>query len=77
MTMPSHADEDRWRRRVDRERRARLEAEQIAESALRDLYTRQRSVRLLTDVSILANESDNVPAAYRGSSRLLRQYLRL
>lgn len=70
----SPTDEARWRQRVDREHRARLEAERIAEGALRDLYTRQRGVGLLSEVSILANESDDVAEAYRGTARALREY---
>lgn len=72
MTTP--ADSSRWQRRVDREHRARLEAERIAESALRDQYTRERGVALLSHVSILANESDDVAEAYRGAARALRDY---
>lgn len=70
----SPTDEARWQRRVDREHRARLEAERIAETALRDLYTRQRGVGLLSEVSILANESDDITEAYRGTARALRDY---
>lgn len=67
-------DADRWRRRVDREHRARLAAEEIAESTLRNLYTRQRSVQLLSDISVLANEATETAVAFAGAADLLRDY---
>ena len=43
--------------RVERERRARAEAESLAERGLRDLYERQREVELLAAVSAAANSA--------------------
>ena len=63
------------RRRVQRERAARLAAEQIAETALRDLYTRQRSLQLLSDIAVLANTAANEREAYAGAAKLLRTHL--
>lgn len=45
-------------RRLDRERRARLEAERLAESGLRDLYVSRARIELLNGISVRANESD-------------------
>lgn len=43
-----HADVAALQRRLDRERRARLEAEAIAERALRDVYHNQEALLLAT-----------------------------
>lgn len=47
----------RWQRRVDRERRARLQAERIAEDSIRTAWERQREIELLSAVAISANEA--------------------
>jgi diguanylate cyclase (GGDEF)-like protein len=47
----------RLRRRLDRERAARLEAETIAEKGLRDLYKNQQQLELLERIATAANET--------------------
>ena len=46
------------RRQLDRERRARREAEEIAERTTRSLFDRQRELELQAQVARAANESD-------------------
>jgi signal transduction histidine kinase/ActR/RegA family two-component response regulator len=53
----------RLTRRLERERKARLAAEAIAEAGLRDLYEKQREVRLLQMIAAAANEASAVEAA--------------
>lgn len=50
----------RLRRRLDRERNARLEAEQIAEHGMRELYLKQRQLQLLEAIAVKANQSSNL-----------------
>jgi diguanylate cyclase (GGDEF)-like protein len=52
-------------RRAKRERAARIEAEAIAESGLRDLYESQRRLILLQRITDGANRSGDVPSALR------------
>jgi diguanylate cyclase (GGDEF)-like protein len=47
----------RLRRRLDRERIARLEAETIAEKGLRDLYENQQQLKLLEQIATAANQT--------------------
>ena len=47
-------------RRLERERRIRHEAEDIAERGLRDLYRKQRDLEVLFTITIMANQSDSV-----------------
>ncbi|MFM5949373.1 MAG: hypothetical protein ACKOPM_09105, partial [Novosphingobium sp.] len=42
-------------RRLERERRARQEAERLAESGLRDLYVSRARIELLNGISVRAN----------------------
>jgi sigma-B regulation protein RsbU (phosphoserine phosphatase) len=44
-------------RRLERERRIRHEAEQIAEHGLRDLYQKQRDLEFLSTITTLANQA--------------------
>jgi putative nucleotidyltransferase with HDIG domain len=60
----------RLKRRLERERLARAEAEVIAEQGLRALYARQRAVELLQAVAGAANEADSLEPA---SSLVLEQ----
>ncbi len=60
---PGPSELDRLRRRLDRERKARLESEAIAEHALRQLYTKQREVDLLRAIAVAANESSTIEDA--------------
>src|SRR5688572_7129701 len=57
------AEHERLRRRLEREHRARLEAEAIAERGTRELYDRQRELALLNAVTDAANAADTVDAA--------------
>src|ERR1700677_1337111 len=50
-------------RRLDRERRSRLEAEAIAERTTRVLYIKQRELALLQAVAAAANEAGSVEQA--------------
>jgi diguanylate cyclase (GGDEF)-like protein len=51
------AEIERLRRRLDRERRARREAEKIAESTTSTLYDRQRELELLEAVAAASNQA--------------------
>src|ERR1700738_4042160 len=51
------------RRRLERERRSRLEAEAIAEKGLRDLYERQQQLQLLEKIAEAANPSTSLQDA--------------
>lgn len=54
---------ERLERRLERERQARAEAEQIAERATRENYNRQRELRLLEAVASAANQARSIEAA--------------
>lgn len=54
---------ERLRGRLERERRARREVEEIAEKATRDLYERQSELELLHAVAVAANEAATVEDA--------------
>jgi diguanylate cyclase (GGDEF)-like protein len=56
-------DAGRLARRLERERRARREAETIAEQTTRDLYDRQQELALLEAVAGAANEASSLEAA--------------
>lgn len=62
MTQPNElADEAaQLRRRLERERATRLQAEQIAEKGLRDLYEKQKHVELLAEISAAANSTKSM-----------------
>jgi len=47
-------------RRLERERKTRLAAENIAERGLRDLYQKQRDLEFLSTITIMANEAGSV-----------------
>ncbi|HET7412383.1 MAG TPA: diguanylate cyclase, partial [Pararhizobium sp.] len=50
----------RLKRRLERERAARLEVEAVTERGLRELYMREQELRLLQDVATAANLSQSV-----------------
>ncbi|MDN5926197.1 MAG: EAL domain-containing protein [Hyphomicrobiales bacterium] len=50
----------RLKRRLERERAARLEVEAISEKGLRELYMREQELRLLQDIATSANLSQSV-----------------
>ena len=57
----NHADDiAKLTRRLERERRTRLEAERIAERGLRELYDKQEQLRLLERITVAANESSSL-----------------
>jgi signal transduction histidine kinase len=53
------------KRRAERDRRARLEAEAIAEGGLRELYEKKVQIELLGAIAVVANESTGVEEALR------------
>jgi diguanylate cyclase (GGDEF)-like protein len=61
-TSPSAAEErkGRLRRRLERERTARREAERISEGATRALFERQQELALLESIATAANEATNL-----------------
>lgn len=50
-------DNELLRRRLERERRTRRQAEEIAEQGLLDLYQKRRALEFLSEISIMANEA--------------------
>lgn len=56
------AEVARLKRRLERERATRLEAESIAERGLRDLYDRQRQLELLERIAAASNQMNSVRA---------------
>jgi signal transduction histidine kinase len=60
---PLASEDARLRRRLERERRARLEAEAISEVTTRQLYDRQQGLRLLQEVAAAANGATSVDVA--------------
>jgi diguanylate cyclase (GGDEF)-like protein len=48
------------RRRLERERTSRIEAEAIAEKGLRELYEREQQLRLIARIATAANQSQSV-----------------
>src|SRR5688572_12369760 len=63
MASSSAAEFDRWRQRLERERRSRAESESIAEKALRDFYRQQAEAELLRAIAVAANESSTIEEA--------------
>ncbi len=51
------------RRRLERERRTRRQAEEIGEQGLLDLYQQRRALEFLSEISIMANEAVSARAA--------------
>ncbi len=58
-------DLHRLTKRLERERRARMEAEAIAERGLRELYERQEEISLLEGIAGAANKASSVQDAMR------------
>ncbi len=73
--MSPDSDVPRLTRRLDRERRARLEAEAIAERGLRNLYERQREISLLEGIAVAANEASSVDVAMRLALKEICEYM--
>ena len=64
---PQKTEIERLRRRLDRERRTRREAERIAERTTSHLYDRQRELELLQAVASAANEASNLEEVLRAT----------
>ena len=62
------------RRKLERERRARLEAETIAERSTRALYIKQRNLELLQSVAAASNEAGSPEQALQAALGLLCKY---
>ncbi|WP_342243403.1 putative bifunctional diguanylate cyclase/phosphodiesterase [Pseudomonas sp. OTU5201] len=57
---PRNPEADKLRRRLQREHQARLEAEQIAEHGLRELYEKKQQLQLLESIADAANGAASV-----------------
>ena len=64
----------RLARRLERERQIRIEAENIAEQGLRDLYERQRELTLIEALITAANEAVDVDAIMEFALRRICKY---
>jgi diguanylate cyclase (GGDEF)-like protein len=53
------------RRRCERERCARLAAEEIAEKGMRDLYEKQQQLQLMEAIAVAANQSRSIAEAFQ------------
>ena len=62
-------------RRLDRERRARIEAEQIAETGLRTLYESKLRLRLLQAITEIANRAVDVGSALDEATAIILEHL--
>jgi GAF domain-containing protein len=58
-------DIDTLRAKADRERKARIAAEEIAERSTRELYDRKGDLELLGSVAVAANAADDVRSALK------------
>src|ERR1051326_1210689 len=63
MSDPERADIERLTKRLERERKARGQAELIAERSIRDLYEREREVKLLQRIAVASNEATTIEQA--------------
>ncbi len=72
----SDAIQARLERRLDRERRARREAEEIAERTTSALYARQRELELLQAVASAANEASTLEDALQVAIDALCRHLK-
>jgi hypothetical protein len=59
------AELSRLKRRFERERSARLQAEDIAERGLRELYEKKEQLELLGAIAVAANESTSIDDVLR------------
>jgi GAF domain-containing protein len=65
----------RLKRRLDRERAARLEMEATYEQSLRSLYLREQELRLLQDIATAANLSQSVRDVFQYALARICEYL--
>lgn len=63
------------RRRLDHEKRARLESEQASQGGLRELYRQQQEMELLRQIATMANESTNLRRTLRRCLQLVARHL--
>jgi signal transduction histidine kinase/CheY-like chemotaxis protein/HPt (histidine-containing phosphotransfer) domain-containing protein len=61
-------------RRLQRERNTRLDAEQIAETGLRELYEKQQQLHVLEKIAVAANETASVADALQFAIATICQY---
>ena len=72
----TQAELERLRKRAEREHRARLEAESLAERGTRQLYERQLQVQLLHVIAVAANEAASVEDAVQVALERICAYAR-
>src|SRR5712691_4998638 len=65
MSDSDRADIERLKKRLERERRIRTQAELIAERSIRDLYEREKDVKLLQRIAVASNEATTIEQALR------------
>lgn len=65
---------ERLQKRLDRERKARSEAETIAEQGLRALYKKQQEIELLQAIAVAANEARTFPEALQAALERICTY---
>src|SRR5688572_29380419 len=70
----SGLDVDRLVRRLERERRARAEAETIAETSTRSLFEQQRELTLLRTIATAANDAATVEEAVQTALDMICAY---
>lgn len=63
-----------WKRRAERERRARLAAENLAETGTRQLYEKQRQLELLHQIACSSNSAESVEKCIRTAIDLFCEY---
>lgn len=71
---PLIAEVARLKRRLERERATRLEAEAIAERGLRNLYDRQRQLELLERIAAASNQMNSVRAMLQFATEQFCQF---
>lgn len=71
---PEQTEIARLQKRLERERKARTEAERIAEQGLRSLYKKQQEVELLQAVAVASNESRGFPQALQAALHSICTY---
>lgn len=59
-TLSSELEIARLKKRLERERQARMEAETIAEQGLRSLYEKQQELELLESIAVAANQANSL-----------------
>lgn len=65
MTTASRDEVARLRGRLEREKKARREAEELSERAIRDLYDQRAELALLERVVVASNDVDSPEEAFQ------------